>query len=193
MRRVESDNQMKKDLAYYMRLPYPVVVEEIPPAEGGGFAVRIPLLGPMTAVADGETIDEAYRNLKEVTQAVISNALKRGIQIPEPEDQSREVEACSGQFIVRVPRELHFKLRQKANQNGVSLNSYCQYLLTESVTLDQVKAQLQDTLEEVRSTSWLIDFAKKDQDESCLGIPTYDSGIMSCAVAEKTKTWSTAA
>lgn len=81
--------KLKKDLTYYMSLQYPVVIEEIPESEGGGYAVRIPALGKSTVIGDGETIDEAYQNLKEVKRQVISRALASGIPVPEPISENR--------------------------------------------------------------------------------------------------------
>ena len=43
-----------------------------------------------------------------------------------------EVEAlreCSGKLSVRVPKELHFNLLQKAKENGISLNQFIVYKL----------------------------------------------------------------
>ncbi len=36
---------------------------------------------------------------------------------------------CSGKISVRVPKELHFELLEKAKNNGVSLNQYIVYKL----------------------------------------------------------------
>lgn len=38
---------------------------------------------------------------------------------------------CSGKISLRVPRELHYKLQERAKANGVSLNQFLVYKLAE--------------------------------------------------------------
>lgn len=47
----------------------------------------------------------------------------------ELEDYKRALE-FSGKFVIRIPKELHYKLSQKAKDNGVSLNQYITYKLS---------------------------------------------------------------
>ena len=39
----------------------------------------------------------------------------------------------NGRFLVRMPRELHIKLAQLAEKNGVSLNTYIVFLLSRAL------------------------------------------------------------
>ena len=74
---------MNKTLSYYMHLPYTYTIENIAKEDGGGILLRIPLLkGCMT---DGDTLEEAVRNLIDAKETWLSFALERGIEIPEPE------------------------------------------------------------------------------------------------------------
>lgn len=109
---------MAKNLAYYMRLDYPVEVKKIKEDEGGGFFVSIPLLPG--CMSDGESLEEAYGNIQEAKEEWLSSMLERGMKIPEPAEQ----EEYSGKFIIRLPKTLHRALVQVSKREGVSLNQY---------------------------------------------------------------------
>ncbi len=119
---------MKKDLKYYLTLNYPIEITKIPDDEGGGYSACIPLLGRNAFLSDGETIDEAIKNLEITKEENFSRMLEKGIPIPEPQEQTEE--EFSGKFLVRVPKELHRELAHNANKNGISLNQYVQYIIT---------------------------------------------------------------
>lgn len=108
----------KKNVEYYMNLPYAIELQRIAEEEGGGFYISIPLLkGCMT---DGETIEEAYGNLQDAQREWIENMLERKMPIPEPKSDDE----YSGRFVVRVPKYLHRLLTEKAKSEGISLNQY---------------------------------------------------------------------
>jgi predicted RNase H-like HicB family nuclease len=76
-----QDEIEKKTLEYYLSLPYPILL--VPDPEDGTWYVKVPLLkGCMT---DGETPEEALRNLKEAMTGWLEVSLERGHEIPEPE------------------------------------------------------------------------------------------------------------
>jgi len=74
-----------KDLEYFMSLTYPIVVEELPDYEGGGYIAYIPVLGEHMFTACGDTIDEAISALEEVKRDHFRSLLDKGIPIPEPD------------------------------------------------------------------------------------------------------------
>jgi len=61
-----------------------------------------------------------------------------GEEIPEPD----LLKPYSGQIRLRLPRELHASLSEKARQEGISLNTYLVYLLSERNAYKQVKAEI---------------------------------------------------
>ena len=89
----------------YMKLPYRI--ELIPDPDEGGFVVTFPDLPGCLSV--GETIED-------------------GIAIPEPDS----IEDYSGQFKLRLPRSLHRQLALQSKREGVSMNQYCVYLLSQN-------------------------------------------------------------
>ncbi len=113
---------MEKDLQYYMDLPYRV---EVIPDEGeGGYALRIPdLPGCITAAS---SLEDGFRNLEEAKRAWLSACLEDNIPIPEP----AKLEDYSGQFKLRIPKSLHKQLALRSNEEGISMNQLCLYLLS---------------------------------------------------------------
>ena len=55
--------------------------------------------------------------------------LEDGITIPEPS----RLEDYSGQFKLRLPKSLHRLLAQRSDEEGVSMNQYCVYLLSKGI------------------------------------------------------------
>ena len=54
-------------------------------------------------------------------------------KVPFPEPRMR----FSGQFNVRVPKDLHRQLVRKAEEEGVSLNALITYLLSRSIKMEK--------------------------------------------------------
>ena len=102
----------KKDFNYYMSLNYPVEISVIPEDEGGGYFACIPLLSGCWS--DGETFEEAYKNILEVKGLWIEDMLDRGMPINEPNIKPR----FSGRFVVRVPKTLHRLLAEESEREG---------------------------------------------------------------------------
>ncbi|MGQ9533547.1 MAG: type II toxin-antitoxin system HicB family antitoxin [Desulfotomaculales bacterium] len=108
-----------KDLNYYMRLPYTVVVHT---AEEGGFVAEVAELpGCLT---QGETLEELWAMVQDAKRAWIEAAIEEGIPVPEPVS-----EEYSGRLVLRMPRSLHRALAERARSEGVSLNQFITYSL----------------------------------------------------------------
>ncbi len=117
---------MKKDLAYYMSLPYRV--EIIKDTDEDGYAAFIPEL--KGCITTGITEEDALKSLKDAKAVWLSSALEDGDPIPEP-DIMKEY---SGEFKLRMPKSLHRLLMEKAREEGVSMNQYCVMLLSMNAT-----------------------------------------------------------
>jgi predicted RNase H-like HicB family nuclease len=128
---------MEKTIKYYMTLRYPIEVNEISEEEGGGFSACIPLLGRYSCVADGDSAQEAIENLGPVKQDLIEDLLDRGLRIPEP--QSSKESEFSGRLLVRMPRDLHMRLTEKAESKDQSLNRYIVDTLSASTDQNQTE------------------------------------------------------
>ena len=116
---------MVKTLEYYMGLPYRIEIVE--DKDEGGFALHCPELNGCMTCAD--SIEEGIRLLEDAKREWFSACLEDGISIPEPATD----ENYSGQFKLRLPKSLHRLLAQKSNEEGVSMNQYCVYLLSKGI------------------------------------------------------------
>lgn len=126
---------MKKDLNYYLGLPYKIEVTPIPEEEGGGYAARLPRFGRLGIVGDGDNIEEAIEDLKVNKELRFKQYLDEGLAIPEPE---KELDEFSGRFVIRMPKFLHGELSSQAQKNGISLNQYATTLLSMNLQKDKL-------------------------------------------------------
>lgn len=115
-----------KDLDYYLSLPYKL--EIVPDTEEGGYAGRYPDLPGCITCAD--TIDKLAINAEDAKKAWLEAALEDGITINEPEDKTSS--NYSGQFKLRIPKSLHKELAEQSKFEGISMNQYCLYLLSQN-------------------------------------------------------------
>ncbi len=140
---------MKKDLKYYMNLPYKIEIRAIPEAEGGGYVARLPELGKFTLAGDGNTPEEAIRSLNEIKEIMFKEWLGQGISIPEPE-AGHDIEEFSGKFVIRIPKYLHCNLSNYARENGVSLNQLVAALLAEALERKKHVFMFREILTEIK-------------------------------------------
>lgn len=116
----------KKEIEYFMNLPYRIELLRIPEEKGGGYMACLPQFGRMAAVGDGETIEEALSSLEDSKRALFEDYIEEGLEIPQPDTEEEEY---SGKFVVRVPKFLHRELSLQAKRNNASLNHFVTSLL----------------------------------------------------------------
>ena len=108
----------------YMKLPYRI--ELIPDADEGGFVAAFPDLPG--CFSSGKTVEEAYKNAEDAKHEWLMAAIEENMPIPEPDS----IEDYSGQFKLRLPRSLHRQLALQSKREGVSMNQYCVFLLSQN-------------------------------------------------------------
>jgi predicted RNase H-like HicB family nuclease len=96
--------------------------------EDAGFIATIPDLPGCSAW--GATQAEAIAETHDAINAWLKAAKAAGRAIPEPTPPLDDA-GFSGKFLMRIPRRLHAELVRNAKREGVSLNQYVLYLLTE--------------------------------------------------------------
>ena len=112
-----------KTLNDYMKMPYRMEIVE--DRDEGGYVVSYPdLPGCITC---GETVESAAANALDAKKAWIEAALEEGLEIHEPDS----LEDYSGQFKLRIPKTLHRQLALQSKREGVSMNQYCVYRLSQ--------------------------------------------------------------
>jgi predicted RNase H-like HicB family nuclease len=118
-------SEMKKNLDYYKKLPYAVILQQ---DEDRDWIARIKELSG--CIAHGSTPVEALENIEDVKSVWIEDALEAGDSVPGPRSQA---ELPSGKRLQRVPRSLHKKLADLAEEEDVSLNQFVTSILAEAV------------------------------------------------------------
>jgi len=92
------------------------------------FVAQIPELPGCSA--HGDSPAEALDMLRDNQTSWIEAALEAGEQIPIPRP---EEDLPSGKWLQRVPRSLHKKVIECAEEEGVSLNTFVTYCLSRAV------------------------------------------------------------
>ncbi len=118
-----SIKQAKKNLDYYLSLPYTFITKEINDESGHYYVGKVEELYDVRTV--GNTIDELYKNIYEALELSIEDRLEDGEEIPEPVD-----EKYSGRVLARIPRSLHKHLAEQAKAEDTSLNQLIVYKLS---------------------------------------------------------------
>ena len=115
-----------KTIDEYMKIPYRL--ELIPDVEEGGYVASYPdLPGCMSC---GETVADAVSNAVDAKNVWLEAAVADGVDIPVPLSEND----YSGQFKLRIPKSLHRTLAENSRREGISMNQYCLYLLTKSIS-----------------------------------------------------------
>jgi len=115
---------MKKDLKYYLSLPYSKVIVKRTDEDGVHYIGKV--LEISGCIGDGETESLAMESLNDSLEAILESMLKHGDNIPEPVPEDN----FSGKFIVRIPKSLHRRLVFESQKEGISLNQYALYKLS---------------------------------------------------------------
>jgi antitoxin HicB len=111
----------KKSLEYYLNLQYSMTID--PDPEGGYVAQIKDLPGCLT---QGETLEETISNINEARELWLETAYEADDEIPLPSTE----ETYSGKLLLRMPKSLHRRLAEAAEQENVSLNQYILFLLS---------------------------------------------------------------
>lgn len=140
---------MKKEIAYYMDLDYPITVETYTEDEEVHYSLEIPDLPGCGAEA--KNLDEALKKLQDAKELWISASLKRKLPIPEPVSE----DDFSGKLLLRIPTKLHMALAKQAKREELSLNQYIKSILEMHTTLTHqrqiIKVGYEEFLEEIKS------------------------------------------
>lgn len=105
---------------------YPFLVRRLADDEGGGYLVEytdVPY-----CIADGKTAEEAIHHGRTALEACLVTIAESGHEVPAP-----GYKGSSGQWRQRVPRSLHARLVERAQREGVSLNTLVTALIAEGM------------------------------------------------------------
>ena len=114
-----------KNAQHYMSLPYTTIIEPVNDESGFYYVGRIMEFDG--CMADGETKEEAIQSLNEAMEIWIETKIENGYTVPEPMQEAK----ATGKFTLRLPKSLHQRLALEASREGVSLNQYALYKLSQ--------------------------------------------------------------
>jgi len=120
-----------KDLEYYSKLPYTIILERHDD-QGSYWVARVAEL-PYCLI-HGNTPEEAIREIEDVKIDWIKSNLEDGLPIPEPVQRK-----YSGEIRVRMSPSLHRLLKDRAGIEEVSLNQYMVTALARAVGYPEPK------------------------------------------------------
>lgn len=105
--------QISNEAKEYLKLPYSYTIETEKEDDEEYYIVKVNELPG--CMSHGDTIDEAFENVKDAMLGWISVCLESRHKVPTPEN-------FSGKFSVRIPPTLHKELVIRASKEGISLN-----------------------------------------------------------------------
>ena len=112
-------------------------MEIIPDQEEGGYTVKFPDFPGCLTCSD--SLENLLASALDAKKAWFEAAIDEEISIPEPDDDEN-ITAYSGQFKIRMPKSLHRSLSLHAKKEGISMNQYCNYLLSMNDTKHMANA-----------------------------------------------------
>lgn len=130
---------MKKNLDYYAKLPYTIILEQHDDADIPYWVARVAEL-PHCLIT-GETPVEALKEIEEVKLEWIESNLEDGLPVPEPKPRK-----YSGQVRLRMPPSLHQQLVYLASIEDVSLNQFMVSALSRAAGYREAKEETKDEI-----------------------------------------------
>lgn len=114
---VMKKNKLKKDIAYYMNLPWTYTIETDIDKKGKKFfVVKVNELHGVSS--DGLSMVEALDSIKEAMILAFEMDLEAENEIPEPIDE----EKYQGNISYRTTPRIHYFIAQEAQKRGQSLS-----------------------------------------------------------------------
>jgi len=137
-----------RSIEEYLQLPYTIeIIRETLPENPGWIARVVELPGCLT---QADNFEELEAMLLDAMRLWLEVAIEDHLPIPEPQPS----ETHSGKFVVRVPRSLHRQLAETAIREGVSLNAYCNYALSRSISANREVAEEVNSAENSATEYW---------------------------------------
>jgi predicted RNase H-like HicB family nuclease len=132
---------------------YPVQIHHIA-EEGtpGYYLAFLPDFGQSACSATGDTMPEAIERLSDVKRAIVQHYLDTGREIPEPSKGPHDAPVLQ-QMPLRLPKDIHDRLKQRAENSGMSLNAYATRVFTEHLTITSMESQVEAIFEKL-TTKW---------------------------------------
>lgn len=118
---------------------YQLRISKLSEKDGGGFIAFVPELPG--CMSDGETYEEAVKNIKGAIDDWIKTAIIRGQEIPKP-IQYTDDDDYSGKLLIRIPKKLHKELSENAFDQDISLNQLIIYYLSKQAGIEEYSKEI---------------------------------------------------
>ena len=113
------------DVKDYLDRPYHIVIQHITDESDSYYYATVKEFDG--CMSHGDTYTEAFENIRIAMEGWIETKLENGFPVPEPIEENQ----YSGKFVLRIPKSLHAQLAMDAEREGVSLNQYALYRLSQ--------------------------------------------------------------
>ena len=100
--------------------------ELIEDTDEGGYGISYPDLPG--CISFGKTVETAIENGEDARREWLYAMIEDGKKILEPFG----ADEYSGQFRLRMPKSLHKHLVERSKEEGISMNQYCVYILSQA-------------------------------------------------------------
>lgn len=120
-------------------LNYNMNVFQIETTSGVQWVAKYPALKEVSG--GGNTPDQAIESLKENAIVYLEFLIEQKDKIP-PYDKPVIEESYSGNIPLRIPKKLHQQIKEIAQNQGVSLNSYIRDLIQADVTSKEIEYKI---------------------------------------------------
>jgi predicted RNase H-like HicB family nuclease len=124
----------------YIKKPYSRIIY---PNDDGSYSAEI--LEFFGCYSDGNTADEAIKNIEDAARSWIFTCLDEGIEIPEPFNNQE----YNGKIALRLPRSLHRQAVMLAEREGISLNQFLLSSISERVGREVIGKKILKEIKEV--------------------------------------------
>jgi antitoxin HicB len=129
---VLNKENIRKQVEYYMSLPYTMTVKHRP--EQGGYYVAGYIELPDLAMT-GDNPEEAVKELLAEKAEWFETCISLGVKIPLPVEPAK----YSGKIVLRMPPSMHEALTRIAELEGISLNQYMLTALARTVGYNEAQ------------------------------------------------------
>jgi len=108
---------------------------------------------------DGSSPDECVERLERAKYYWIKAALEMGKEIPSPREQEEDF---SGRILIRIPKTLHWRIARSARREGVSINQFLLSVITQGLTLSEVREPLHKS-EDIKPSTAPIKYKQEEE------------------------------
>ena len=130
--RLKKIKNIESMVEHYANLPYQVAIEKWDDGLGPYYVARVIELPDL--FMDGESPEEALKELESIKREWITTNLELGNEMPEP----LNTQNYSGKIVLRLPSSVHEDLAKIAQLEGVSLNQYMVSVLSKAAGREEV-------------------------------------------------------